>query len=62
MLIVIATVLAVASSLTTWVHTDALDTDPWANTSEELLNDEQVTTAVATYLVNELSTQVDVAR
>ena len=60
-LIVIATVLAVASSLTTWVHTDALDTDAWAKTSEELLNDEQVTTAVATYLVNELYTQVDVA-
>ena len=59
-LIVIATVLAVISSITTWVHTDALDTDAWVNTSEELLNNEEVTTAVATYLVNELYTQVDV--
>ncbi len=60
-LIVIATVLAVFSSLTTWVHTDALDTDAWVSTSEELLVNEEVTTAVATYLVNELYTQVDVA-
>jgi hypothetical protein len=59
-LIVIATVLAVISSITTWVHTDALDTDAWVNTSEELLNNDEVTTAVATYLVNELYTQVDV--
>ncbi len=56
----IATVLAVISSITTWVHTDALDTDAWVNTSEELLINEAVTAAVATYLVNELYTQVDV--
>jgi hypothetical protein len=60
-LVVVATVLAVFSSLTTWVHTDALDTDAWVSTSEELLNEEEVTAAVATYLVDELYTQVDVA-
>ena len=60
-LIVIATLLAVISSITTWVHTDALDTDAWVSTSEELLQNEEVTTAVAAYLVNELYTQVDVA-
>ncbi len=60
-LIVIATVLAVFSSVTTWVHTDALNTDAWVSTSEELLDNEEVTSAAATYLVNELYAQVDVA-
>ncbi len=60
-LIVVATVLAVVSSVTTWVDTEALDTDAWVSTSEELLKEDAVTTAVATYVVNELYTEVDVA-
>lgn len=60
-LIVVATVLAVVSAVTTWVRVQALDTDAWATASSELLEDAEVRAALATYLVDELYSGLDVA-
>jgi hypothetical protein len=60
-LVVIATVIAVLSALTTWVRTQALDTDQWVSVSAELLDEPEVTEALSLYITDQLFTQVDVA-
>ena len=60
-LVVIATLLAIVSATTTWVRTQALDTDQWADASEELLAEPAVQELLATYLVDELYASADVA-
>jgi hypothetical protein len=60
-LVVIATVIAVLSALTTWVRVQALDTDQWVSISNELLDEPDVTEALSIYITEQLFTQVDVA-
>ncbi len=60
-LVVIATVIAVISAMTTWVKTQALDTDQWVSVSSDLLDEPEVTEALSLYIVDQLFTQVDVA-
>jgi hypothetical protein len=60
-LVVIATVIAVLSALTTWVRVQALDTDQWVSISNELLDEPEVTEALSLYITEQLFTQVDVA-
>jgi Short C-terminal domain len=64
----IATALIVAASLVlffgifaVWVNRQALDTKEWTDTSSELLEKEAIRSAVATYLVDSLYSNVDVA-
>lgn len=59
-LVVVATVLAVVGALTTWVRTQALDTDAWVEVSGELLAEPEVQQALAGYLTDELYSRVDV--
>lgn len=59
-LVVVATILAVLSSLTTWVRVQMLDTDQWRELSSELLADEEIQSALAIYISNELFESVDV--
>lgn len=59
-LIAIATVLAVVSTLTTWVKVQALETDSWVELSEELILQEEVQEALAVYIVNELYDALDI--
>lgn len=59
-LVVLASVLAVVSTLTTWVRAQMLDTDEWVQISDELLAEPQLQNALATYLTNELYARVDV--
>ena len=59
-LIVVATLVAIVSALTTWVQTQALDTDEWVEASTEVLADDDVQAALATYLVDELYSTGDV--
>lgn len=61
LLIGLATVLAVVTTLTTWVRTQALDTDQWVEVSGDLLNEPEIQEALAQYLSDELFTTVDVA-
>jgi hypothetical protein len=60
LLIVLATVLAVVSTLTTWTRSQALDTDQWVEVSSDLLAEPEVQEALAIYLTNELYAAVDV--
>lgn len=59
-LVVIATCIAVLSTLTTWVKTQALDTDEWVAKSDELLADPEIRDALSVYLTDQLFTVVDV--
>src|SRR6056297_1217258 len=60
-LVVVATILAVVTTMTTWARTQALDTDQWVEVSGELLNEPEVQEALALYVADELFTTVDVA-
>src|SRR3954468_4362673 len=59
-LIVAASLLALASILTTWVHRQMLDEQSWKEASADLMADPQVRQAVSVYVVDELYGSVDV--
>jgi hypothetical protein len=60
-LIVVASLIAFASVLTTWVDRQMLDTQSWEDASADLIEDPQVRAALSVYLVDELYAHVDVA-
>ena len=60
LLVVLATILAVVTTMTTWARTQALDTDQWVEVSGELLNEPEVQEALALYLSDQLFTTIDV--
>jgi hypothetical protein len=60
-LIVLASILAFLAIFTTWVDRQALDTDQWVDTSGRMLEDKEISDAVATYAVDQLYANVDVA-
>src|SRR4029453_16558340 len=59
-LLVLATVLLFVSSLTVWSKRQLLDSDAWADSSTELLANDQVRGAVAQTLVDRLFERSDV--
>jgi len=59
-LVVVATVVALASVLAVWVQRELLDTNVYVRTSSAMLADPAVRTAVATYAVDELYRRVNV--
>ncbi len=59
-LLVLATLLWVAAGFSLWAKRQALDTDNWVNTSSELLEDEEIRTALGTFIVNELFQSAEV--
>src|SRR3954452_5916857 len=59
-LIVAASLLALASILTTWVHRQMLDEQSWKDASADLIADPQVRQAVSVYVVDQLYGSVDV--
>ncbi len=59
---VLAVILGVFAVLAVWVNRQVLNTNNWTNTSSRLLADPKIQTAVGDLLVNELFTQVDVAK
>ena len=60
-LLVLAALIIVVSSLTVFVKRQVVSDDNWTNASGKMLEDPAVRDAVATYLVNQLFTRVDVA-
>src|SRR3954469_21947032 len=60
-LIVLASVIALGSILTTWVHRQMLDNQSWRDASAQLIENPQVQDALSVFLVNELYDNVDVA-
>ena len=59
-MIVVASVLLVFSITANWVQRAVLDTDEVANTSDEILSDQDVQDALSIYLVDQLYANVDV--
>jgi hypothetical protein len=59
-LIVLASVIALGSILTTWVDRQMLDQQSWRTASEELIQDPQVREALSVYVVNQLYDNVNV--
>jgi hypothetical protein len=59
-LIVVASLLAFLALPALWLDRQALNTDNWAETSSELLENEAIRTQVANYLVDQIYANVDV--
>jgi len=59
-LIVLASLIAIGSILTTWVDRQMLDEESWRTASAELIEDPAVQDAVSVYLVDELYDNVDI--
>src|SRR5215207_541350 len=59
-LVVLASLLAFLAIFTSWVDRQALDTDEWVDTSGKLLQDREISDALATYGVDQLYANVDV--
>jgi hypothetical protein len=59
-LLIGAAVLTFLYAMASWVDRQVLDTDEWTKTSSELLENEDIREALATYLVDELYANVDV--
>ena len=60
-LIVLASLIAIGSVMTTWVDRQMLDEESWRTASAELIEDPAVRDAVSVYLVDELYDNVDIA-
>jgi hypothetical protein len=58
-LVVIASVLALLATLAIWANRQALESDTWTDTSTELLEDEDIQTAISGFMVDALFTNVD---
>jgi hypothetical protein len=60
-LVVLASILAFLAIFTSWVDRQALDTNEWVDTSGKLLEDKEISDAIATYAVDQLYANVDVS-
>src|SRR4051812_37866199 len=60
-LVVLASVLAFLAIFTSWIDRQALDTNQWVDTSGRMLEDKEISDALATYAVDQLYANVDVA-
>jgi hypothetical protein len=61
-LVVLATIIALVSILTTWVNRQMLDNTAWNKATTQMIQDPQVKTAIATYSVNQLYENVNVSQ
>lgn len=59
-LVVLATIVGIASVLALWVKRQALETETWTETSSELLEQEVIRDAVADFIVDAIFSNVDV--
>src|SRR5262245_23720940 len=60
-LIVLAALIGLISILTTWVNRQMLDEKSWRKASADLIQDEEIRSALSIYLVNQLYDNIDVA-
>jgi len=60
-LIVLATVIALVSTLTLWVKRGVLDNHGWNTATKQVIEDPTLKAALSTYLVNQLYQNVDVS-
>ena len=60
-LVVLGGIVVLVGSLTLWARRQLLDTDTWVKSSSAMLEDQEVRTAISTYAVDSLFSNVDVA-
>jgi hypothetical protein len=58
-LLFVGALVVFVGSLTVWVKRQALDTDAWADTSAQLLEDDDVRQALSVYIVDQLYANLD---
>jgi hypothetical protein len=61
-LVVVGSVLAFFSVFAIWIERQALNTDDWVQTSDRLIQDPTIRSAVGSYLVDQLYDNVDVEK
>jgi hypothetical protein len=61
-LVVLGTLIALIAIMTTWVKRQMLDNTAWNNATTQVIQDPQVQSAIATYTVNQLYANVNVAQ
>lgn len=61
-LVVIAAVIGLVAALNVWVKRQALSTDNWTNASSQLLENDQIRSALSVYIVNQAFTNADVSK
>jgi hypothetical protein len=61
-IVVLAAVIALVAALNVWVKRQALSTDNWTNASSQLLENDQIRSALSIYLVNQLYENVNVSQ
>src|SRR4051795_11637018 len=61
-LVILASLLAFLAIFTSWIDRQLLDTNEWVNTSGRLLEDKEISDALATYSVDQLYANVDVTK
>src|SRR5690348_11181632 len=61
-LVVIASILAVVSIMTTWVKRQMLDNTAWNKATTQVIQDPKVQAAIATYTINTLYDNIDVGK
>lgn len=59
-LLAVATLLAFLAVFSVWVNRQALNTDNWVETSDKLLQNEEIQSQLSTYMANELFANIDV--
>jgi hypothetical protein len=59
-LLILATLLTLVAVFSVWVNRQALNTDNWVNTSDQLLQNKEIQAQLSSYLANELFADVDV--
>jgi hypothetical protein len=60
-LVTAGTLVAFLAIAAIWINRQALETDNWTDTSSELLEDQEIRTALSGFLVDQLYAEVDVA-
>jgi hypothetical protein len=61
-LVIFGSVLAFLSVFSIWIERQALNTNDWVDTSDRLIGNDKIRTAVGNYLVDQLYTNVDVEK
>ncbi len=61
-LVILASILAFLAIFTSWIDRQLLDTNQWVHTSGRLLEDKEISDAVATYSVDQLYANVNVTQ
>jgi hypothetical protein len=61
-IVVVAAIIALVSSLNVWATRQALSTENWTNASSELLQNPDIRNAVSVYLVDQVYQNVDVSQ